>query len=198
MRTLLLVRHAPTAATREFAFPGDEPLDDAGLRAAGTLRVPRGYGVAVSPSLRCRQTAEAAGLTVAEVVADVAECDFGTWTGRTAADVDLGAWMTDAGAAPHGGESLTTFAARVAAWLDTQATRDGATTVITHGGVIKACVVRALRAPLEAFWQVDVAPLSLTELHAHDGRWTVKRVNAPGVSISSREDRSNRHAGGEQ
>jgi hypothetical protein len=45
--------------------------------------------------------------------------------------------------------------------------------------VVKAAIVAALGAPLEAFWRVDVAPLALAELHAHDGRWTLTRVNAP-------------------
>jgi hypothetical protein len=43
--------------------------------------------------------------------------------------------------------------------------------------------VHALGAPPAAFWRVDVTPLGLTELHAHDGRWTVARVNA-GVTSS--------------
>ena len=50
---------------------------------------------------------------------------------------------------------------------------------ITHGGVIKAAVLCALDAPLDAFWRIDVAPLSLTVLHAHDGRWSVGCVNSP-------------------
>jgi broad specificity phosphatase PhoE len=53
---------------------------------------------------------------------------------------------------------------------------------VTHGGVVKAAVVHALAAPPEAFWRVDVTPLALTELHAHDGRWTVARVNAAAAS----------------
>ncbi len=42
----------------------------------------------------------------------------------------------------------------------------------------QAAVVLALGAPLSAFWRIDVAPLGVTELRAHDGRWTVGRVNA--------------------
>jgi broad specificity phosphatase PhoE len=42
---------------------------------------------------------------------------------------------------------------------------------------VKAAVIRALGAPLDTVWQVDGAPLGATELHAHDGRWTVVRVN---------------------
>ena len=63
--------------------------------------------------------------------------------------------MTDPDAAPHGGESLRAFAARVRGWLDEQATLDGTAVAITHGGVVKAAVVHALGAPIEAFWRVD-------------------------------------------
>lgn len=181
------MRHAATPATRAFAFPADEPLDVRGRADAATLAdaLPASVdSVVCSPAARCRQTAEAAGLTVAAVDAALGECDFGDWAGRTLAEVhgtdDAAslAWMTDPDAAPHGGESLRTFSARVAAWLDGEAVRDGRTVAVTHGGVVKAAVVHALGAPVDAFWRVDVAPLSVTELHAHDGRWTVSRVNA--------------------
>ena len=86
--------------------------------------------------------------------------------------------MSDPAASPHGGESLAAFATRVACWLDEQARLDGAAVAITHGGVVKAAVVQALGAPLDAFWRIDCAPLSITELHAHDGRWTLTRLNA--------------------
>jgi broad specificity phosphatase PhoE len=87
------------------------------------------------------------------------------------------AWMTDPDARPHGGESLTAFARRVADWLDDQASRDGSAVAVTHGGVVKGALVHALGAPISTFWQVDVKPLAVTELHAHDGRWTITRVN---------------------
>ena len=181
MRRLLLVRHAPTRATRATAFPADEPLDESARAAAAGLAaaLPQRCEVLSSPAVRCRQTAEAAGLH-ARADAVLAECDFGRWAGRRLAEVERDsarAWMLDPDAAPHGGESLTTFAARVAAWLDVQARLEGAAAAITHGGVIKAAVVHALGAPLQAFWQIDAAPLSVTELHAHDERWTVTRLN---------------------
>ena len=50
---------------------------------------------------------------------------------------------------------------------------------VTHAGVIRAALVSALDAPVQAFWRLDVAPLSRTVLHAHDGRWTVRGVNLP-------------------
>jgi broad specificity phosphatase PhoE len=186
VRRLLLVRHAPTGATRAAAFPLDEALDPRALAAATGLAAafPKRCEVLSSPALRCRQTAEAAGLT-AITDARLGECDFGRWAGSTLADVHAAdpdgaeAWMRDPDAAPHGGEPLRVFAARVAGWLDEQAERHGPVAAITHGGVVKAAVVHALGAPLEAFWRIDAAPLALTELHAHDGRWTVKRMNWP-------------------
>ena len=184
MRRLLLVRHAPTSATRAAAFPADEPLDERGRRQAAGLAaaLPRRTELITSPARRCRQTAEAAGLEAA-AEERIGECDFGTWAGRSLADVDadepkaVQSWMLDPDAAPHGGESLAVFCARIARWLDDQAALEGRLAAITHGEVIKAAVVHALGAPLLAFWRVDATPLALTELHAHGGRWTIVRLN---------------------
>lgn len=185
MRRLLLVRHAPTSATRVFAFPDDEPLDDRGRVASARLAsaLPPRFHALCSPALRCVQTAQAAGLDACTLEPALAECNFGSWAGRTLETVTLDepgavkAWMTDPSARPHGGESHAQFAARVGAWLDDQATRDGGAVAITHGGVVKAAIVHALGAPLQAFWRVDAAPLSITELHAGDGRWRLTRAN---------------------
>ncbi len=180
----MLIRHATTDAVRRAAFPVDEPLDAGGRGAAEALAGRAGRGEALcSPALRARATAEALALDATPVAA-LAECDFGAWAGRTLEDVHATdpdatlAWMTDADACPHGGESLTAFAGRVAGWLDAQAERDGRAIAITHGGVVKAALVRALGAPLDAFWRFDVTPLRRTELHGHGGRWTVACVNA--------------------
>ena len=183
MRRLLLVRHASTDAVRAAAFGADEPLDASGAAAAARLRLPRAGEVLVSPARRTAETAEHARLAVTAVEPALAECDFGGWAGRTLSEVAdaepdaVHAWMTDPAAAPHGGESLLAVLARVRGWLDAQAALDGTAVAITHAGVVKAAVVTALDAPPAAFWRVDVAPLSITELHAHDGRWTVTRVN---------------------
>jgi broad specificity phosphatase PhoE len=224
VRRLLLVRHAPTAATRSFAFPVDEPLDEQGRAAAAAFGAaitveasarrgqpeypPAERETLSSPSLRCRQTAEAARLERPCLVGALAECDFGAWAGRTLEQVwaedprGAEAWMTDPRASPHGGESLLAFAARVGEWLDRRATLDGHATperkatpecsaiAITHGGVVKAAVVHALGAPIDAFWRIEASPLAVTELQRHDGGWTVARVNctirppARGSSVS--------------
>jgi len=186
VRRLLIVRHAPTGATRRAALPRDEPLDESATFAAAALAgaIPRGCEVLCSPALRCRQTAEAAGLAATSDPL-LAECDFGRWAGSTLAEINAAepdavrAFMHDPDAAPHDGETLAAFARRVAGWLSGQARRSGTTTAITHGGVVKAAVVHALDAPLAAFWALEAAPLSLTELNGHGGRWTVTRVNCP-------------------
>lgn len=181
----MLVRHARTAAVHRAAFPLDEPLDERGradaAALAGTLTTPE---VLCSPSRRARETCAALGLDAPTEDAALAECDFGAWAGRTLAEVHaedpggVAAWMTDPDAAPHGGESLREFTARVAGWMAGQAARDGGAVAVTHGGVVKAAVAHALGAPVQATWRIDVAPLRTTELHAHDERWTVTKVNA--------------------
>lgn len=177
----------------------DEPLDERGLAAAALLAaaLPRHCEALTSPALRCRQTAEAAGLHDAAVEPAIAECDLGSWCGLTVTEVGEAAvtpWITDPESCAHGGESLAAFQARVGGWLDDQAQLDGRAVAITHAGVIKAAVVHALDAPPAAFWRIDATPLGITELHAHDGRWTVTRVNVVADSLrhagSARHDRS--------
>jgi broad specificity phosphatase PhoE len=191
VKRLLLVRHAQTAATRAAAFAGDEqPLDARGRVEAGRIRdaLPRGLEVISSPALRCLETAREAGY---DPTPDprLTECDFGRWVGMSLQQVHEAdpagavAWMENPDAAPHQGESLTQFARRVGEWLDEQARGGGRTLAVTHAGVIRAAVVKALSAPIAAFWQIDAAPLSVTELHAHDGRWRVVRTNCDLVGV---------------
>jgi broad specificity phosphatase PhoE len=183
---LTLIRHAPSDATRRSAFPVDEPPDARGLDEAAALapRLGRFDAAWSGPALRARQTAEALGLDPT-VAPELDECDFGTWRGRTLAELHaedpaaVAAWMEDPGAAPHGGESLLALLERVGGWLSARAGDGERVVAVTHAGVIRAAVVRALDAPPLAFWRLDVAPLSRTVLHAHDGRWTVRGVNLP-------------------
>jgi broad specificity phosphatase PhoE len=183
VRRLLLARHASTEATRRRAFPADEPLDDDGRAAAAVLAgVAPGAEVLCSPALRCRQTAAAAGLE-ARIDPQLAECDFGAWAGRTGDEIerdrpgDVGRWILDPEARPGGGESLVQFGARVAGWLRSQRVADGDALVITHGGVIRAAATHALRSPLGTIFNLQVDPLSITELRAECDGWTVVGVN---------------------
>jgi broad specificity phosphatase PhoE len=185
---LLLVRHAPTAATERGAFAADEPITDEGRHHARSLALalPPATQSVSSPLLRARQTAEAAGCSP-EFDPRLAECGFGEWTGTTFAELaqqdprGLDAWLSDPDVRPPGGESLSCFAARVGDWLGevgTAAKGNGDTTLaFTHGGVTKVALVTALGAPLASFWQLTISPLSITELVRHGAGWTVVRMN---------------------
>jgi broad specificity phosphatase PhoE len=177
---LTLICHAPTDAVRKAAFPADEPLDDRGKAQAAGLAasIPRADCVWTSPELRARQTAEALHLHAA-VQATLRECDYGAWKGCAFADVQardpdgISAWLNDPTATPHGGESLLSLMQRVAQWLDAEKAADRKALVIAHASIIRAAIVHALHAPPQAFWRIDIAPLSATRLSGTHGRWNL-------------------------
>jgi broad specificity phosphatase PhoE len=178
---LTLLRHAPTPAVRAGAFPRDEALDERGTAAASAAgdRLARADAVWTAPEARARQTARAAGLA-ATVEPALRDLDVGRWQGMALGAIEpdaLRAWYDDAACAPHGGEPLAALVERVGAWLRDRAGDGTRTLAVTHAAVIRAAVVSVLDAPAAAFWRVDVAPLSRTVLHAHDGTWSVRAVN---------------------
>jgi broad specificity phosphatase PhoE len=181
---LLLVRSAATASTRRAAFPGDEPLDEAGGRAAARLApaLARAQVALSGPEVRARRTAEAAGLR-AEADQDLGALRAGSWSGLDLAQVGasdsaaLRAWLEDPDARPPGGESRTELACRVARFLERARRLPGCVVAVTHASVVRAAVVLALGAPPQAFWHVDVAPASITELRPREPGWLLARSN---------------------
>jgi broad specificity phosphatase PhoE len=179
VRLTLLCAAAGTAA-REERF-GDDPADERGLRhakaAAATL--PQATRHYAAPSVRCRQTAEALGLA-AEAAPALRDADMGAWRGRTlnhvtAADPDgLAAWLTDPAAAPHGGESISELCRRIGAWLDALPADAGRVLAVAGPGAVRAAAVHALSAPHQAFWRIDVPPLSTLRLTGRLGRWNLR------------------------
>ena len=169
-----LICHAATAATRHTAFPGDEPLPVTGT--AGPL--PRVHIALSGPELRCRQTAAMLGLEP-EIDERLRECDYGSWRGRTLAELTdaepdaVQAWLTDPAAALHGGESIVDLITRVGAWLGELPDTRQRIAAVTHPSVIRAVLVHVLRAVPESFWRIDIAPLSRTSLVAGRGGWTL-------------------------
>lgn len=180
---VMLVSPAMNAGLREARFEGDGPLDAAGARqarAAANALPPAARCVSAS-SLRCRETAEALGLGLrAEPEPALGDWDMGRWRGRRLTEVSesepeaVSAWLTDPSAAPHGGESLTALCARVGGWLESLPGDTESLLAVTEPAVIRASMVRALGLPVEAFWRLDVAPLTLTELSGRSGRWNLR------------------------
>lgn len=149
--------------------PADEPAEGLLPDLAGWLG--RSGTVRTSPARRCR-------VEGAPTDARLGPWDLGSWTGRPWEDVDLGGWRADPAYDAHGGESLLALHGRVQALLEEWRSQDGRLAAVTHGAMIKAAVVRALRAPAEAVWDIDVRPGSVTEMHATTTGWRVVQVNA--------------------
>jgi len=173
-----LISHAGTRAQRLAAFPvDDEPVDE-GARAEIGWRAPRVQQVWSGPERRVRQTAEALGLSATTATA-LRDCDYGNWSGRELSEVQLAepervlSWLTDVMAAPHGGESIRDVIDRIGRWLDEQR-GVGHIIAVTHPAVIRAAIVSALDVPPQAFWRIDIAPLSLTDLRFNGRGWTLR------------------------
>lgn len=173
---LRLICQGASAATRTGAFPSDEGLDAAGLRAvtavAGTVR--RVDAAWMGPGRAARETAAALGIE-AVASAGLREIDYGAWAGRSIEELDPGevaAWMGDSGATPHGGESIAQAVARMQGWMT--ALEGARVLAVVPASLARAAVVIALGAPIGAFWRVDVAPLGRVVLSGLGGRWNLQ------------------------
>ncbi|HUJ04747.1 MAG TPA: histidine phosphatase family protein [Streptosporangiaceae bacterium] len=190
--TTLLLRHGQTelSTERRFAGRGDIPLTAEGVRQAGLAgrRLARtGVDVIVtSPLQRSRRTAEAvAEATGAPLVVDqdLAEADFGAWEGLTFGEArqkwpdELAAWMGSPDAVPPGGESFAMVALRVLAALDrlTSGYPQATAVVVSHVTPIKTLICRALLAPPEAMFRMNLDVASLSRVDWFDGRSALVR-----------------------
>jgi broad specificity phosphatase PhoE len=189
---LTLLSHSSTSATNAARFPDDEPLDDRGAARAAQARgqLDRVTRVYCSPALSCRQTSSILGL---EPQFDplLRDWDLGRWRGRTLEDVGTAEpeavqiWLSAPSEAPHGGESLTSLVDRVSTWL-TGMTGAGYTVAVTHPGVVRAAIISTLSAPPEAFWRIDIAPLTATVLRGGPQRWTLRSSGGDPASRNQR------------
>lgn len=168
-------------------FPtGEERADPSSLEQAHRLARTFAEATAfVAPGRAARETAVALGCEPV-VVPELAEPDHGRWRGLPYEEVaqadpeSFARWLTDPGAAPHGGESHHQAAARVVSWLETLregARRGEGVVVVCDVGAVRAVVGHALGiGPLVAA-RFDLAPLSLTQLSAAREGWRIGYVN---------------------
>jgi len=170
---LLLVAAALTPAQRRAEFGGDHDLDEGGLHAAQAQKpafTRTGTWVA-GPSNAARQTATALGGTPV-IAPELADVDYGDWTGRTLDQVDPTPWLTDPRFAPPGGESLAVVRHRAGTWLDAQAGRT--LIAVAHATVVRAALAHALDLPADGIWRLDIAPLAALPLTHRAGRWHLR------------------------
>jgi broad specificity phosphatase PhoE len=193
------------AAARSSALPAecfedDQSLDQAGWDEARRLAPDLAPLAAAeqrycSPAPRSRATGDALGCAPLAQLA-LRDCDMGRWRGltlgqamaRDPAQVD--AWLADPLSAPHGGESLAAFVARVGDWLDTRPvgarpSGGGSARVVAvaEPSVVRAALVHVLKAPPATYWNIDVRPLSTVTVLGGAGRWHLRFDDAPGQRV---------------
>ena len=180
--TTLICRHGVTEYTAEKRFSGsggaDLPLTDLGQAQAKALAaelIARGGAdiVVTSPLLRTRQTAgfvaDALGCPL-EIHGGIAEASYGEWDGCTYAEINerwpeqLRAWLSSADVAPPGGETFNEVRSRVEeARRDIIARHHGLrVAVISHVTPTKILVGRALEAPLQSVFRMELSPCSIS------------------------------------
>jgi probable phosphoglycerate mutase len=196
MTTMLLVRHARTAATgRKLGGRTQAELDDAGLAQAGALaerlaEVPI-RAVYSSPLPRALQTAEA---VAARHALDVRPCegllevDYGRWTDRPLGQVSRTKQWGVIQQHPSlvsfpDGESIRGAQVRAVDALEeiVAAHARDVVAAVSHADVIKAVVAFYLGMPLDAFQRLHVTPASVTVLQlTPGGRATLVRLGDDG------------------
>ena len=190
--TTLLLRHGQTELSTERRFAGraDIPLTKEGVRQAGlAARRLAGAGIDLiisSPLRRARRTAEAvadasgAPMTICD---EFAEADFGAWEGLSFAEAgekwpdELAAWLASPDASPPDGESFAMVALRVMAGLERLLAdyRHKKVVVVSHVTPIKTLVCRALLAPPEAMFRINLEVASLCHVDWYDNGSAVLR-----------------------
>ncbi len=148
-----LIRHGAIDETLSGKYIGttDPPLSDKGKLALKKLAFTHAYPqppvVFTSPLKRCTQTC---AVLFPErkplVIADLSECNFGEWEGKTAEELkgseDFQKWLAgDNSVKPPRGESNADFVRRVCKMFESIVEglmKTGSTecAVVTHGGVI--------------------------------------------------------------
>jgi broad specificity phosphatase PhoE len=153
---MTLISPALGPSLREARFDdGTTSLGDDGTAqartAAGTLCP--AVRVVTSPSVRCRETATALGLTADESPDELAGLRVGRWQGLTLGEVGrsepeaVALWLGDPDSSPRGGESVRGLCLRIGRWLDAASRTDGHTIAVVEPDVVRAAVVHVLGPP---------------------------------------------------
>ncbi|MEQ3554128.1 histidine phosphatase family protein [Pseudonocardia nematodicida] len=207
MTTLILLRHGRSTANTAGVLAGRTPgveLDDRGREQAEQLvsrlaELPLA-GIVSSPMDRCRQTvaplAAARGLEPV-VEDDLAEVDYGAWTGRKISELgseDL--WKVvqahPSAATFPDGESLAAMQARAVAAVRRHVERvtaeHGDRSILvacSHGDVIKAVLADALACHLDNFQRIVVDTCSVSVIAYTALRPFVARMNEQAGDVAN-------------
>ena len=206
--TVILVRHGRSTANTSGVLAGRTPgvgLDDLGRGQAEALvgRLADQHAairaVVRSPLDRCAQTVapllgalraapERLDEVVEEVADDLAEVDYGSWTGRTIKELlKEPLWQVvqrqPSAAVFPGGEGLAQMSARSVAAIRSLDRRfagengDGLWVACSHGDVIKSVIADAMGMHLDSFQRIVVDTASITVIRYGSTRPYIHTVN---------------------
>jgi probable phosphoglycerate mutase len=172
MREIVLIRHGQTewSANGRHTSVTDLNLTPEGERRAKLLAgrlAGRSFGLVLcSPRTRAQKTAQLAGLTPAEVDADLAEWNYGEYEGKTTPQIrgrDPG-WTIWTGHTP-GGETAAQVGARADRVLDRARTVLATSDVclVGHGHLLRVLTARwlGLRPQDGALFRLETATLNV-------------------------------------
>ena len=176
---LAVVAHAPTPSTSKAVFGGADEI----IRPKAVKQIRERVACWVSaPEPACVVTAGQLGGDP-QPLAALRGVDFGSWSGRTLAEVraadsaGLAEWLADPAAAPHGGESLLHVIGRVGGVVDAYAWPDGLSVAVVSPLVARAIAVHALSVPAESIFRVDVGPLGRVLLSRAPVGWRLQALD---------------------
>jgi probable phosphomutase (TIGR03848 family) len=205
--TVILLRHGRSTSNTAGILAGRSEgvdLDDKGREQAAGLIDRIGdlpiRAIVSSPLLRCRRTVEplAEALCLEPLIDDqLAEVDYGEWTGRKIGDLASEPLWRVVQAHPSaavfpGGEGLAQVQARAVAAVRERDRRladehggDALWVACTHGDVIKAVVADAYGMHLDGFQRITADPGSVSVIRYTPLRPFVVHVNHTGARLSA-------------
>ncbi|WP_022871059.1 histidine phosphatase family protein [Yaniella halotolerans] len=208
MATVILVRHGRTTANAAGVLAGRSPgvkLDETGHdQAADTADrlapIPL-VGVVSSPLERCIQTAQAVLQRQAQAHdlptdSDLNECDYGSWQGRTLAELtkeDLWSQVQShpSGVTFPGGETMAGMQARAVsairrhdAAFEVEHGQGAVWAAVSHGDIIKSILADALGMHLDLFQRLSVGPASASIVHYGTNGPRVYAINTEAGDLS--------------
>jgi broad specificity phosphatase PhoE len=186
MTTFLLIRHAlcdPVGQSIAGRRPGVH-LNEAGRQQALGLAERLGQlcltGLYSSPLERAIETAQPIGARQGLEILPAAgfnEVDFGTWTGKTIAELEqVPDWRRfnefRSGSRIPGGETMAEVLSRSLGELEKlrerHARQGSLVAVVSHGDVLRMLVTHALGMPSDFLHRIELSPASVTVLEVED------------------------------
>lgn len=176
-KEVMIIRHAESVANQKGLLAGR--IDPTPLTATGRAQAKALNGVIKdfepdrvisSPLLRCRQTAERAGIAELQLDERIQEMDYGSWSGRKLDRLSKQAQWSKIQKNPEGfqfpeGESFLSALMRIRDFMS-DLLEGSATKIVlfTHGDISRIMINDALNRPLNDFQQLMIQPASHSRL----------------------------------